>query len=173
MRQHQSILEFARLRYQLWALALSAAVIAVYSWHEQPAVYLKPYCGTWLGYTLGVLGAVIIVWLMLLGVRKRAYASNVGTVQGWVSAHVYLGASLIIIVTLHCGFEFGWNIHTLAYVLMLLVIASGAWGLVLYFRNPPRLAGLLDGRSPAEHAQSLVELDAQSRALETEACVVR
>ena len=148
MRQHQSILEFARLRYLFWALALSAAVIAVYAWHEPPAVYLKPYGGTWLGYTLGVLGAVIIVWLMLLGVRKRAYASNVGTVQGWVSAHVYLGASLIIIVTLHCGFEFGWNIHTLAYALMMLVIGSGFFGVFSYLRYPAFLTANAAGETP-------------------------
>ncbi len=136
MRQHQSILEYRRGRYFKLALLLCAAAIGVYFWHEPPAVYLKPYGGTWLGYTLGTVGAVLILWLMLLGIRKRRYQSSLGTAQGWTSAHVYLGTSLIIIVSLHCAFEFGWNIHTLAYVLMMLVIASGFFGVYAYLRYP-------------------------------------
>src|SRR5690606_20878395 len=47
-------------------------------------------------------------------------------------AHVYLGLSLLIIATLHTGFQFGWNVHTLAYALMVLVIVSGIYGIVAY-----------------------------------------
>jgi hypothetical protein len=61
-----------------------------------------------------------------------------GTLQGWLSAHIYLGASLIVLVSLHAGFQFGWNVHTLPYALMLLVIASGSYGTFAYL-NYPRL----------------------------------
>jgi len=147
MRQHQSILEFRHGRYLKVALFLCAAAIAVYCWHHPPAVYLKPYGGTWLGYTLGTIGAVLILWLMLLGVRKRRYGSSMGTLQGWTSSHVYLGISLIIIATLHCGFEFGWNIHTLAYALMLLVIGSGFFGVYAYLRYPGFMTANLAGET--------------------------
>lgn len=147
MRQHQSILEFRHGRYLKFALFLCVVAIGVYSWHEPPAVYLKPYGGTWLGYVLGTIGAVLIVWLMLLGVRKRRYGSSMGTLQGWTSAHVYLGVSLIIIATLHCGFEFGWNIHTLAYALMMLVIVSGFFGVYAYLRYPGFMTSNLAGET--------------------------
>ena len=65
---------------------------------------------------------------MLLGVRKRRYRSGTGSLQGWTSAHVYIGTSLLVIVTLHTAFEFGWNVHTAAYALMVLVIDSGFIG---------------------------------------------
>lgn len=131
--RHYSILEYARFRWFKAAIALSVLAAAVYLWHEPP---LKPYGGTWLGYTLGTLGAVLILWLLWYGVRKRRYRSTAGTVQGWLSAHVYLGTALIVIVTLHTGFELGWNVHTLAYVLMLLVVFSGFYGVFVYLRVP-------------------------------------
>jgi hypothetical protein len=131
--RHYSILEYARFRWFKGALLLCVAASAVYLWHEPP---VKPYGGSWLGYTLGTLGALLILWLMWYGVRKRRYSSNAGTVQGWLSAHVYLGTALIVVVTLHTGFELGWNVHTLAYVLMLAVIFSGFYGVFIYLRVP-------------------------------------
>ncbi len=68
--------------------------------------------------------------------RKRRYTSNVGTAQGWLSAHVYLGVALLVVATLHTGFELGWNVHTLAYVLMVLVVVSGLYGVFIYLRVP-------------------------------------
>ena len=131
--RHRTLLEFKHYRYLKIACVLAAAVILTYA-SDHPAV--GPYGGTWLGYALGTVGALIIVWLLWLGVRKRQYQASAGTLQGWLSAHVYLGTSLIVIVTLHTGFELGWNIHTLAYMLMLAVIASGFYGVYAYLRFP-------------------------------------
>jgi len=131
--KHRSILEYANFRWFKVALVLSAVAGAVYIWHEPP---LKPYGGSWLGYTLGTIGALLILWLLYFGVRKRRYTSNLGTAQGWLSAHVYLGVALLVVATLHTGFELGWNVHTLAYVLMVLVIVSGMYGVFIYLRVP-------------------------------------
>ena len=125
MRQHQSLLEYKNGRYLKLAIGLCVLAIGAYVWHEPPTVYLKPYGGTWLGYTFGT---VLILWLMLLGVRKRGYRFATGSLQGRTSAHVYIGTSLLVIVTLHTAFEFGWNVHTAAYALMEIVIVSGMIG---------------------------------------------
>jgi len=163
MQQHQSILEFRHSRYFKLLLLLCAGAIGVYVWHEPPAAYAKPYGGTWLGYTLGTIAAVLIVWLMLLGVRKRRYASRMGSVQGWTSAHVYLGTSLIVIATLHCGFEFGWNIHTLAYALMMLVVGSGLFGVFSYLRYPTRMTANLAGDTLDSLLEKMNEQDRKCR----------
>jgi len=149
---HASILAFARKRYLWLALALSVAGIVAYSWHRPLDA---PNGGTWLGYTLGGVGAALILLLLLFGIRKRSYRSSLGTVQGWLSAHVYLGTALLIIVTLHTGFQFGWNVHTLAYALMCLVIASGAFGVFAYLRYPHALS---DNRGNLTREQMLEEL---------------
>lgn len=131
--RHYSILEYANFRWLKLGIGLAAVAALVYLWHQPP---VRPYGGTWLGYTLGTIGAVLILWLLWYGVRKRRYRSNAATVQGWLSAHVYLGTALVVVATLHTGFQVGWNIHTLAYVLTLLVVASGFYGVVAYLRVP-------------------------------------
>lgn len=168
MLLHQSLLEFKRGRYFKVSLLLCVATIAAYIWHEPSPGYLKPYGGTWLGYTLGTIGAVLIVWLLLLGIRKRSYASTLGSVQGWTSAHVYLGASLIVVATLHCGFEFGWNIHTLAYALMVLVIASGFFGVFSYLFYPGRATANLSGETLDSLLLKMSELDRKCRRIALE-----
>lgn len=130
---HESFLRHADWRYLKAAVALCAVALALYAWHDPVD---GPNGGTWLGYALGTLGALLIVWLSWLGVRKRRYGSRLGTVKGWLSAHVYLGLALLLLATLHTGFQFGFNVHTLAYVLMVLVIASGVYGVIAYARYP-------------------------------------
>jgi hypothetical protein len=165
MHQNQSILSFKHARYLKLALVFCALAIAVYIWHEPPLVYIKPYGGTWLGYTLGTIGAVLIVWLMWLGMRKRHYRSNIGSVQGWTSAHVYLGTSLLIVATLHSAFEFGWNIHTLAYALMVVVILSGFFGVYAYLRYPELMTGNLAGETLESLLLKITDLDRKCRRL--------
>lgn len=167
MRWHESILEYKRGRYLKLALLLSAAAIAAYVWYAPPGP-LEPYGGTWVGYTLGTVGALLILWLMWLGVRKRRYGRSVGALQGWTSAHVYLGTTLLVIATLHTGFEFGPNLHTLVYLLMVGVILSGFFGVYAYLRYPTMLTENLGGEAIDDLVQKIVDLDRRCRQLALE-----
>jgi hypothetical protein len=157
---HESILAFRKRRYLWVSLLISALAIAAY-WISDPQE--PPNGGTALGYTLGTIGALMIVWFTFFGVRKRRYASTLGTVQGWLSAHVYLGIALIIIVLLHTGFQFGYNVHTLAFALMILVVASGLYGVIIYVRYPERLSENRDGANRSELFDQLEDIDRRSR----------
>lgn len=157
--RHYSILEYARFRWFKAAIALCALAAAAYLWHEPPH---KPYGGTWLGYTLGSSGAALILWLLWYGVRKRRY-SSAGSVQGWLSAHVYLGTALVVIVTLHTGFELGWNVHTLAYILMLLVVVSGFYGVFVYMRVPRAMTANLGEETLEAIVLRVSDLDREMR----------
>lgn len=160
--RHQSILAYARYRYLKLATAVTLATIAVYAWHRPPN---GPYGGTWLGYTLGTIGALLIAWLLWFGVRKRQFGSTAGMLQGWLSAHVYLGTTLIVIATLHAAFKVGWNIHTLAYVLMLAVIISGFYGVYAYLRYPRVMTDNLADDTLEMLLVKIADLDKQARAL--------
>ena len=56
--------------------------------------------GTPLGYGLGIVSALAVAWLMAYGLRKRAYSSTLGTVEGWLAAHVWIGIGLLLLVPL-------------------------------------------------------------------------
>jgi hypothetical protein len=161
MRFHQSILSFENGRYRKVALVLSAVSIAIYVWYEPPLPHPKAYGGTWVGYLLGIAAAILILWLLVLGVRKRAYRSTLGTVQGWTSAHVYLGLTVLLLATLHCAFEFGWNIHTYAYALLVTVVVSGITGVYAYLKCPKLVTKNLGEDTLHTLALKIADLDDQ------------
>ena len=66
--QHQSLLKYANYRYLKVAAILMALCSGAYVWHRPPG---GPNGDTWLGYTLGTIGALLILWLLWFGVRKR------------------------------------------------------------------------------------------------------
>lgn len=153
--QRVSLLEFKAYRhFKLSSTLMSLAILAYLL--DKPTT--KPYGGTMLGYTLGIAAACIVLILLFYGVRKRLTPrlQKVGeepkkrrlirarrdgrrtgfTLQEWLSSHIYWGTSLIVLATLHAGFQFGWNLHTLSYVLMMWVILSGFYGTYAYLQFP-------------------------------------
>lgn len=155
----ESFLVHRRMRYLKVMVALLVLAIAAYLIWEPEGGHNG---GSWLGYTLGTIGALIILWLTWFGVRKRRYGPGNWNLKGWLSAHVYLGLSLIVIATLHAGFQVGLNIHTLAYVLMLAVILSGIWGVVNYARLPAMMTRNRQSQSLNAMALEMLELDRQA-----------
>ena len=95
---HETFLAHRGFLYLKIALVLSILSIVLYLVLDYPAGHNG---GTWLGYGLGTVGALLIVWLMWFGMRKRSYGAGNWSLKGWLSAHVYLGLSLIIVATLH------------------------------------------------------------------------
>ncbi len=139
-RTHEGFLRHKHFMFAQIATALCVVAVGVY-FVTAARLDEPPNGGSWIGYTLGTISAGLIIWLACLGIRKRVITSGHYSLKAWVSAHVYLGLSLTVLATLHTGFQFGWNIHTLAYVLMMLVIVSGALGIWAYATLPARLHG--------------------------------
>lgn len=157
-RFHQSVFTYEQGRWFWFSLLLGiiCSVIFLLPVQDQPR-----NGGTWQGYTLGTVGALLIFWLAWLGIRKRQYARTRSLYQGWVSAHIYLGGMLLLIATLHTAFQFGNNVHTLSYVLMVLVIVSGIFGAWSYFVVPERLARLRNNQSQEDLLKTVSDLDRQ------------
>jgi hypothetical protein len=134
---HQSFLNLERFRYAWYAGLLTLAAGGAYlvdSGQERPSG------GTIVGYILGGLAVALILFLMGYGIRRRSFFARAGTTKRWLSLHIYFGLSAPLLATLHTGFHFGFNVHTLAYVLLWLVAASGGWGVYAYARYPQLMA---------------------------------
>ena len=156
--EHEGFLRHRSFRWLKRAVALCLVTIVAYALVD---VQPRPNGGSWLGYTLGTLGAGLIVWLALLGVRKRNMTRGSWSLKAWTSAHVYLGLALIVIATLHSGFQFGWNVHTLAYVLMILVIVSGIYGVTVYALLPAALSNNREEMTERQMIEALAAVDRQ------------
>lgn len=155
--QHEGFLRHRNYRWLKVAVVVCiVATVAYFLVDVRP----RPTGGTWYGYTLGTISALLIVWLTLIGIRKRAYAGRF-SLKGWVSAHVYLGLSLLVLATLHTGFHLDWNVHTLAYVLMLVVIASGIFGVIVYAKLPAQLSENRGDMTQRQMLETINSLDQQ------------
>jgi hypothetical protein len=159
---YRNILQYGRGRY-FWVSLL--AVLSSFVLYFTQGGVQPPNGGTWQGYVLGTVGALLIVWLAFLGVRKRSYKNGSGSLQGWTSAHVYLGTAVLFIASLHCAMQFGWNVHTLSYVLMCIVIFSGFYGLYKYLNLPQHIVRNRSGKARSQLFNTLYELDQQARAI--------
>lgn len=160
--RHQSLLAHANYRYGKVSVVVVALAVGVYAWDNPPG---GPGGGTWLGYALGTIGALLILWLLWFGVRKRRYRAAGAPLLGWLSAHVYLGASLLVIATLHTGFQMGLNVHSLAYLLMVIVILSGFYGVYVYWRVPREMTDNLGEETQSSLLLKIADLDKQARQL--------
>jgi hypothetical protein len=158
---HEGFLRHRNFRWLKVALLFSLVCAVVYATAD---VQPRHNGGSWLGYTLGTIGALMILWLTMLGLRKRAMTRGRWSLKAWTSAHVYLGLALVVVATLHTGFQFGLNVHTLAYVLMMLVIASGLYGIAVYSALPDALSDNRSEMTRPQMVDAVLKLDQQLQA---------
>lgn len=178
--QRASLLNFGKYCYLKASAALICAAIIAYVFIPVDG---ERYGGTWFGYTLGIVAALIVLLLLWFGVAKRRtppvgktegvapavphHGSEAwrcgGRLQGELSQHIYLGAALPVLATLHTGFQFGWNVHMLAYVLLLVVVASGFYGVYAYLNYPRLLTQNMGDDTLRGLVQKIAELDEWAR----------
>ena len=123
--------------YYYFKIAVVIILIAFVAYLSfEPAI--GHYGGSWLGYGLGTISALMVIWMAWYGIRKRRYRSS-GSTQNWLSAHIYFGTAMTFMVTLHSGFHFGFNVHTLAYAMLMIVVISGFFGNYTYMMYPRQM----------------------------------
>jgi hypothetical protein len=161
LKIHRSFLSWRRGLYGKLAGGTALLAILVYCL-DQPDE--PPNGGTWLGYTYGMLGLVLIAWLAWFGIRRRRYHAP-GRLENLFSAHVYFGLALLVVATLHTGFQFHANVHTLAYALLVLVTGSGIFGSYAFLRYPRLMTANRGGANLAQMAAELASLDVRCQNL--------
>jgi len=129
----QQFLAYKQYRWAKIALMITVLLLVSYIAYSQQTT---PSGRTVMGFLYGVLGLLAILLLMYYGVRKRTYTKNQWSLQAWLSFHCYIGVLTLLIIPMHAGFTFHGNIHTLAFVLLAIVVVSGMLGAWLYLTIP-------------------------------------
>lgn len=142
--------------FWLWFSALVVTISSLFYIYDSPIGGRNG--GTVLGYTLGVIATIGIIYLMWYGIRKRAYYAKHTTLKAVLSSHIWLGLSLLIIVPLHAGFSFGYNVHTLTYLLLVLTVLSGVWGVFMFSAYPKELYSQRGGGTTKQLTTSILHL---------------
>ncbi len=91
------------------------------------------------GFVFGVVGGLIILFEFLLWARKKVRVWRIGPAQVWMRAHIWLGLLCLPLLVYHSGLRWGGTLSTVLMVLLIIVIASGVWGLVLQQFLPQRM----------------------------------
>jgi len=155
----QNFLAHSNYRYLKLAFVVVALAVTAYLVDDPLGGHNG---GTTLGYSLGTFCAALMLWLLWYGVRRRSYRATT-SLRGWLSAHVYLGATLLILVPLHSGFQFGWNVHTLSYALLCATSISGLLAVIFYGFVPTRITANRPGQKLDGWLEEIADLDAECR----------
>lgn len=143
-------------RWRWLTLLLLVALTAAYLGY---AAGQFPHGGSWPGIAFGVLALLLIALLLGFGIRKRSYGSRLGTLEGWLQAHVYLGLLTVVVVLFHAGFRLQDKVATAAFWVLVGVVVTGLYGAVLYTVLPRRLTEVQGDDTPEALAAEIRRIE--------------
>ncbi|HSX82077.1 MAG TPA: hypothetical protein VLQ80_26385 [Candidatus Saccharimonadia bacterium] len=108
---YENFLAYRRYFWGKLTLATTLVLVISYIYYSRR---VSPNGATLVGLIYGILSFLAILLLMYYGMRKRSYTAKHWPLRAWLSFHVYIGTMMLILVPLHAGFKFGFDIHTLA-----------------------------------------------------------
>lgn len=110
-------------------------------WHVLATFNVVPWpssSGTF-GLSMGIVGALMIAFEMLLWPRKKLRRLKLGKTSKWMAWHIWIGLAVGPIGAIHSGYHWGGPLTTILMVLFLGVLISGIWGLALQQAIPQKL----------------------------------
>jgi hypothetical protein len=108
------------------AFGLLAVVVATQGLYEP---------GDDFGYTLGLVGGVLLLSQLVYPLRKRvAWLARLGLMNSWFRYHMLIGIAAPLLILFHSTFRAGSTNGSIALYTMLLVAASGLVGRYFYSR---------------------------------------
>lgn len=111
-----------------------------------------------MGIVYGVIAAALILLLMFFGIRKRWYRSRLGTMDGWLQSHIYLGVLTLFIALAHTGGRFNDKVAVATLIVLAVVVLSGVVGAILYASVPRVLTEVESNLTADEISEKLNQL---------------
>lgn len=157
--------------HRVWAiasvaiLAVSLIVYVIYALNAPQG----PRGGSGIGLLFGLIGFGFMIFAALLGARKRVPTWRLGRAQVWMRGHLWLGFLALPMILFHGGFHFGGTLTRLLMWLLIVTVASGAFGAALQHYIPRVMTSDVPLETIYEeigHVRSLLREEAD-RAVET------
>ncbi len=123
----------------IFILAISAAALAAmfYLTHYR----FPPLTGrSTVGHAFGIIAAALIFIVTFYSARKARPVWNFGSLETWLKMHIWLGVLSLGLALAHTGLQFKATLAVVTFVLLVLVVLSGAVGYALYLMVPSRMA---------------------------------
>lgn len=98
-----------------------------------------PSGGSWYGIIFGSVGSAMMLFALLLGLKKRLRTMRVGRAYHWMQGHVWLGLLAYPIILYHSGFRWGGVYTQILMWLFTIVVVSGILGIVIQQYMPPKI----------------------------------
>jgi hypothetical protein len=120
---------------------LLLAAASVFYWLElqASAAHGGPSGGSWYGIIFGSAGSAMMLFAVLLGLKKRLRTLRVGRAYHWMQGHVWLGLLSYPIILYHCGFRWGGPFTQILMWLFTIVVISGIIGLIIQQYLPSKI----------------------------------
>ncbi len=116
-----------------WIFGTALLALVATAWYFWAAARRSdwPPGSSFVGLTFGIVGGLICLFEFLLWFRKKVRVWRIGRVQVWMRAHIWLGLLAVPLLVFHSGFRFTNELANVTFVLFVIVILSGIWGLIL------------------------------------------
>jgi hypothetical protein len=142
----------------IWAtLALAAVSGGVYGW----LYWTTPgglTGGSFVGLWYGIAGSLLMIFAGLLSVlRKVPSWWWIGSRKAWLRGHIWMGLLSVLLILCHSGFRVGGPLTLALWVVFLLVIGTGVYGLVLQQFLPQQITTRVPCEAPYEQIPHLIE----------------
>lgn len=98
-----------------------------------------PSGGSWYGIIYGSAGFAMMLFALLLGLKKRVRTMRIGRAYHWMQGHVWLGLLSYPIILFHCGFHWGGIFTQILMWMFTIVVVSGIVGLFIQQYMPTKM----------------------------------
>lgn len=136
---------------------LTVAATALYLWRY----YATPgglTGGNLIGLWYGVIGSGLMIYAGLLSLLRRVPSWWwIGSRRVWLRGHVWLGSLSGLFIVYHSGFRWGGPLELILWVVLILTLATGVFGLLVQQFLPRVLTTRIASEAPYEQIPHLCE----------------
>lgn len=137
-------------------LALFIALAASYVVYARSETFL--HGGSTWGLIYGTIALFLMLLLLAFGIRKRSYRSRIGTMEGWLQSHIWLGIFSLAVILAHTGFRFEDRVAVALMIVIIGIVLSGIFGAVLYKTVPRALTEVESNLTIPEISEQINQL---------------